>query len=176
MRNIAILIFFALASTSCGSGLKLKKSQIKYFDSIFSAIVENKTFKQTGEGFRDSTFLNLFYIKAPYNDSIRINFNRDNELNVVYSDSGKINEKTFKGQFIKDGYYEFYFDNRKLDIPPIVPIFYSKHDIDRIRIYLTIGGDLVVDKMWDNSGSILVFLGAGDSRRQQSFFKIRKTQ
>ena len=129
---------------------------------------------QKGQGFKDSTFLNFFNIKTTTNDSISIHFTRGKELQVSYVDGGQKREETFKGQFVTKGYYEFYFIKRKLDIPPFVPFVRSKHEINRIRLALNLEGELVVDVMWDYTTSILLFLGAGDSRRQQSFFKIRQ--
>ena len=127
---------------------------------------------QKGQGYKDSTFLNIFNIKATKNDSIFINFNKEKVLHVSYLNSGQESKETFKGHFEEKGYYEFYFSKRKLDIPPFIPFLRSKHEINRIRLALNLEGELVVDVLWDYTTSILLFLGAGDSRRQQSFFKI----
>jgi hypothetical protein len=153
--------------------LTIRKSRIKYFDSSFSATVDNKSFKVKGRRYGDLTLLNLFEIRDVTVDSVRLDFKDNNELQFTYIDKGQKIIKTFSGKFAKKGYYEIYFRNQKREIPRLLPIIYSNNHINRIRLALTIDGNLIVDNMWDDSGNIFI-LAAGSSGRRQSFFKCKQ--
>ena len=54
----------------------------------------------------------------------------------------------FQGKFSKRGFYEIFLRNKKIEIPPFIPIIYSNRDINRIRIGLTVNNDLVIANKW----------------------------
>ena len=157
---------------SCGTGLSIRKSKVNYFDSNFSATVDNKSFKVKGRRYGDLTLLNLFEIRDENIDSVHISFNDSKELKLTYTFKGQEIIKTLTGYFAKKGYYEIYFRNQKKEIPPLLPIIYSNNHINRVRLALTIDGNLIIDNMWDDSGNIFI-LAAGSSGRRQSFFKCK---
>jgi hypothetical protein len=173
LTRILSIILTTFILCSCGTGLNIRKSKIKYFDSGFSATVDNKSFKVKGRRYGDLTLLNLFKIREATVDSVHLDFNDKKELQFTYIDKGQKTVKTFTGNFSKKGFYEIYFRNQKKEIPPLFPIFYSNNHINRVRLALTHEGDLIVDNMWDDSGNIFI-LATGSSGRRQSFFK-RKT-
>ncbi len=63
---------------------------------------------------------------------------------------------------------------KRMEVPPIVPILYSKVHIERYRLGLTIDGDLIVDNFHENSGNILI-ISAGYQYRYQTFYKCTRT-
>jgi hypothetical protein len=150
--------------------LSIRKSKIKYFDSSFSAIVDNNSYKVKGRRFGDLTLLNLFEIRDENIDRVNISFNDSKEMKLSYTYKGQETTKILTGNFAKKGYFEIYFRNQKKEIPPLLPIIYSNNHINRVRLALTIDGNLIVDNMWDDSGNIFI-LAAGSSGRRQSFFK-----
>jgi hypothetical protein len=164
-RTVIFIATFLLLS-SCGTGLNVRKSQLKYFDKNFSATVDNNSFKIQGRRYGNPTLLELLEIYPVNTDSVSIKFIDSLKLQVSYMDSGTVMKKIFNGQFSKNGYYEIFLRNES----KVIPIIYSGHNINRIRMALTIQGDLIVDNEWNESGHILM-LGAGDSGRRQSYFK-----
>ena len=165
---ITLVIFFSLCS--CGTGLSVRKSQVKYFDSRFSGTFHNSAFKVNGRRYGSPALLELFEIRQVKTDSVSVVFDRQGELKLSYQDSeGKVKIETFKGAFIKKGYYEVFLRNDRKEIPPAFSFIYSKCNINRVRLALSAQGDLIVDNEWNESANIL-FLGVGDKGRRQSYF------
>jgi hypothetical protein len=152
--------------------MNIRKSKVKYFDSSFSATVDNEYFKTKGRRYGYLTLSYLFQITDENIDSVHISFNDIKELKLTYTYKGQEIIKTIIGNFAKKGYYEIYFSNEKTEIPPLLPIIYSNYNINRIRLALTTDGNLIVDHRWDHSGNIFI-LAAGNSGRVQSFFKCK---
>jgi hypothetical protein len=154
--------------------LKIRKSQVRFFNTTFESSFSNNSYKISTSRYGNPTLLELFAIQNVKVDSVYIKFNISKELELSYNDSGILCKKTFNGQFTKKGYYEFFFSNKKKQVPPFIPFFYSKYDINRLRIALTTQGDLIIDNQWNQSGSIFI-IGAGDKGRRQSIFKTHVT-
>lgn len=167
-----LVIFFSLCS--CGTGLSVRKSQIKYFDSQFSGIFDNHAFKANGRRYGSPALLELFEIQQVKTDSVSVVFDRQGELKLSYQDNGgKVKIETFKGVFASKGYYEVFLRNDRKEIPPVFPFIYSQCNMNRVRLALSAQGDLIVDNEWNESGNIL-FLGVGDKGRRQSYFSRRQ--
>ena len=90
---------------------------------------------------------------------------------VTYMDNGITHTKEFEGRFSDRGYYEIFLRNESKGFPPVFSFVYGRHNINRIRLALSLRKDLIVDNNWNESANIL-FLGAGDSGRRQSFFAL----
>ena len=166
LTRTVIFITTIFLFSSCGTGLNVRKSQVKYFDKNFSVTADNNSFKIHGRRYGNPTLLTLLEIYPVNTDSVSINFIDSLKLQVTYTDSGTVKKRIFNGQFVKNGYYEIFLRNES----KVIPIIYARHNINRIRMALTIQGDLIVDNEWNESGHILI-LGAGDSGRRQSYFK-----
>jgi hypothetical protein len=169
-KTVILLATIALHS-SCGTGLYVRKSQVKPLDKNFSVKADNNSFKIHGRRYGNPTLLTLLEIYHVNTDSVQINFIDSLKLQLSYRDGGTIKKKVFKGQFAKNGYYEIFLRNES----KVIPIIYARHNINRIRMALTIQDDLIVDNDWNESGHILI-LGAGDSGRRQSYFKTTTTE
>lgn len=174
MIRLTITTLTILILGSCRSGVGIRKANTNYFDSSFSVMVNNKSFKIKDQKYKDRTLLNLFKINEEKADTVYMSFNNSKELKITFTDKGQTITKTFAGEFTRRGYFEIYFSNKRIEIPPLLPIIYSNNNIDRIRIALTIEGDLIVDNKWDHSGSIFLLAGGGIGR-QQSYFKCKYT-
>jgi hypothetical protein len=171
MMRAAIIILATFFLYSCGTGLSIRKSKVDYFNNQFTGTFDNIAFKVNGRRYGSPTLLDLFEIYNIRTESIYLRFNDSDELELSYKDNeGVLKKELFKGTFAKKGYYEVFLRNDKKEIPPFFPIIYGKYNVNRLRIALTIQGDLIIDNKWNKSGNIL-FLGAGDKGRRQSFFK-----
>lgn len=166
MTRTTIFIATIFLLYSCGTGLNVRKSQVKYFDKNFSVTVANNSFKIHGHRYGNPTLLTLFEIYSVNTDSVSIKFIDSLKLQITYTDSGTVKKKIFNGQFAKKGYYEIFLRNES----KVIPIIYARRNINRIRMASTIQDDLIIDNDWNESGHILI-LGAGDSGRRQSYFK-----
>jgi hypothetical protein len=56
------------------------------------------------------------------------------------------------------------------EIPPFIPIIYSRRNISRLRLAITTAGELVVDHKW--AKDVILLLAGGESGRAQYFFKL----
>ena len=168
----AVMLTVLLLS-ACGSGVRVQRSTVQYFDSSFSATVANKSFKVKKPRNGDYPLLDLFWIWQVKADNVQVFFAGD-KLMFQYLDNGQPVEKQFAGHFKEKGYYEYYFSRKRIQIPPFIGFIYSRIDVYRVRLALTNEGDLIVDHKLDNSGNILIF-GAGASVRGQSFFKASRS-
>lgn len=170
--TITLIIFFSLCS--CGTGLSVRKSQVKYFDNHFSGTFGNRAFKINGRRYGSPALLELFEIYQVKADSVSVVFDEQDELELTYQDSdGKVKTATFKGVFARKGYYEVFLRNDRKEIPPAFPFIYGRCNVNRVRLALSAKGDLIVDNEWNESGNIL-FLGVGDKGRRQSYFSRRQ--
>ena len=102
---------------SCGTGLNINKSKLRYFDNSFCAAVDNRSFKVKGRRYGDLTLLDLFEIRDVNIDTVYISFSNKDELQFNWTEKGHEKHKTFNGHFLKKGYYEFYFRKQKKEIP-----------------------------------------------------------
>lgn len=170
MTKTVTLILAIFFLCSCGTVLSIRKSKVNYFNAQLSGTFDNIAFKVNGRRYGSPTLLDLFEIYNIRTDSVSVKFNGSEELELSYKDNEeKFKKESFKGTFTKKGYYEVFLRNDKKEIPPLFPIIYGKYNVNRIRIALTIQGDLIIDNKWNKSGNIL-FLGVGDKGRRQSFF------
>lgn len=167
-KKVAIIIL-ATFLCSCGTGLSIRKSDVKYFDKHFSGTFDNNAFKINGRRYGSPTLLDLFEIHNVSADSIAVKINDTGQLQLTYKDKEVIT-KTFEGSFKDKGYYEVFLRNEKKEIPPGFPIIYGKHNVNRIRVALTVQDDLIIDNKWNESANIFVF-GVGDKGRRQSYFR-----
>ncbi|MGP8216057.1 MAG: hypothetical protein ACLQQ4_10870 [Bacteroidia bacterium] len=164
---------------SCGTGLKINKSEFKAIDRDFSGTFLSQPYKSSGsysftsEKMYAQTLPQLFGIShSDESHSFSFKINTSGQLQVTFADSGgNYTEKLFDGILTKKGYYEIYLRNKNMEFPPFFPVVYNQCDIDRIRIALTKSNDLIVDNLWENDDSILLFFGTGDSGRSQNYFK-----
>jgi hypothetical protein len=140
---------------------------------VQSGTFNNHAYKVKGRRYGSPTLLDLFEIYNVKADTVSIMCDKSGGLELTYKDDeGKFKTEKFKGTFAKKGYYEVFLSNEKKEIPPVFPIIFSKYNVNRIRLALTVKGDLIVDNKWIKGGNIFI-LGAGDKGRRQSFF-IRK--
>lgn len=166
-----IIILATLFLSACGTGVSVRKSNVKYFDGRLSGTFDNNAFKVNGRRYGSPTLLDLFEIYQVRTDSVSVVLDRSGELELAYTDNdGECKKSRLKGSFTKKGYYEVFLRNDKKEIPPFFSIIYGRYNVNRIRLALTTEGDLIVDNTWDESANIL-FLGVGDKGRRQSFFK-----
>ncbi len=170
MKKTSLIVVSLLVFCACRTSLGVRNSEVKYFDKTFSATASNFAFKVNGKRYGSPTLLGLFEIRNDNAESVTLNFNDSGKLILTYKSADSIKTKAFNGRFTKEGFYEIYFRNESKEVPPHFPIFYSKHNINRIRIALTIENDLIIDNWWNEGGNIFI-LGVGDKGRRQQFFK-----
>ena len=157
----------------------LKSSEFRTIDSSFSGTFNNLSYKNirehnSGYEFDNLGILKLLEIDVQNVDSVNLSFATDNSLVIKYSDSTGIRTENFKGQFSKKGFYEFYFRKKNIQIPPLLPVIYSRNITDRIRITLTLDNDLLIDDYTARSGNLLFFGGGGNSSSIYYFEPINK--
>ncbi|MES2654904.1 MAG: hypothetical protein V4620_04900 [Bacteroidota bacterium] len=177
MTRIITITLSVLLFCSCGSGLQVRKSKVQPLTPLFSATIANVPYKISPEkefGKDHHELLTTLHEATGNIDSVNVYFNSNKQLTIAFKYKGKEFSKTYAGRFSKKGYYEFYLQKKKMEIPPIVPILYSKVHIERYRLGLTIDGDLIVDNFHENSGNILI-ISAGYQYRYQTFYKCART-
>jgi hypothetical protein len=163
------IIFF-----SCGTGIKVSKTEFNSISADYHGSFQNDPYKTIGKSyitrqkFPTLTLLNHFRISLN-SDSVKLAFNESKHLVLTYQDSGITRSSVFDGKFSNKGYYEIIFHKKKTEIPPLIPIFYSHREIDRLRIALTKNNELVIDRKYVLDGNFL-FVGGGASDRTQNFF------
>ena len=172
ISSLIILLSFVLIS--CGTGLKVSSDKLLGIDSNFKGTFQNFSHKRTPkkENQTDTTILQLLNIFNKYSDSVSVSFASD-KLVIEYKDILGKSRVSFDGKFSEKGYYEIYFSKKKIEIPPLFPIIYSKVDVDRIRLSLTKEKELIIDNYYDRGGNVFI-LGAGGGGRYQFYFKSAK--
>jgi len=172
--KVCIGIIF-LALFSCNNYKHVSNDEILSFDLGFSDNFANKGF-QTSTKKIDYTVLELFGIYPKINiASVSISLVDSKHIKVSYYDSSSIYaDKTqtvlFKGKLLRKGCFQVYLQKKRIEIPPLLPIFYSKRDVDRIRIFITTDGELLIENKWARDGNIFL-MAAGGSDRDLYYFK-----
>lgn len=164
--------------SSCGTGLKINKSDFTPIDNSFKGTFENKSLLTKGRNNYNlrTTILGFFEVYNSNADSIRVHFDTDNKLVLSFRDSLGVRTATFNGQFKKRGHYEIFIRKYKKEIPPFFPIIYGTRDIKRLRIGLTKEMELVVDNKWARDGHIFILAGGGSGRYRSLFKQVTANQ
>jgi hypothetical protein len=163
----ALLAVFLI---SCGSGLKTSRQNVRPISPSYSAMVNNdpQEVKHNRNGAAQS-LLRLFEISDVVQSRVSVSFTNGSELQLTYMSRGQTKNVSFQGRFKRKGYYEVLLRNKRTEIPPLLPVFYSQVDVKRLRIALTADNNLLVDDTWQRTGNIF-FLAGGASGRTQSVF------
>lgn len=165
----------AVLFISCGSGLKTSRQQVRPVSPSYSALVNNDPHHVAhNRNGATQTLLRLFEISDVAQSRISVSFTAANELQLSYLSQGQTKTVNFRGRFKQKGYYEVLLRNKRTEVPPLLPVFYSQVDVKRLRIALTAENDLLVDDTWQRTGNIF-FLAGGASGRTQSVFKTTGT-
>lgn len=167
MKHLLFVLISALVC-SCGSGFKTSKRNVRAVTSFYSGSVSNHPYKVMQTNQLNKSLLELFEVYDSAQSRISLSFNK-NELLLTYLAQGKPKTLAFKGKFTRRGYYEVYLRNKRTEIPPFVPVFYSQVDVKRIRLILTPENDLLVDDSWQRTGNIFILAGGGSGRTQSVF-------
>lgn len=170
--SITILLTVLILS-SCGTGMTIGKSDFSPIGKNFEATFNNKSLLTKGRNYHSFkiAILDYFELYKLNADTIHFDFDNNKSLVLTFKDSLGFRTEIFNGKLKKAGYYEIFLKNERKEIPPFIPIIYSKRNISRLRICLTKGNELVIDKKWANDGNIL-FLAGGGSGRYKSYFKL----
>ena len=175
LKNIIFILTIIL--TSCYSGLKISKKERLVLNKNFNATVGNSASIIKSKNVKHQTLLEAFHIQeilalnkkiATDVDSVKIYF-KDSTLNLYYEANEHIGSHSFKGYFTEKGFFEINTFNDKINIPPILPILYSSHYIDRIRVGLTKNGEIWVNTFFDNTKNIFFLVGGGISNQTYYF-------
>lgn len=169
ITKLLTYVFILCYFTSC-TGVRMYKSELHPIDANFKGSFHNRALMPKTVG-ADSTLLNLFELYGYKADSVALQFNSNNQLELRFGKEGY--SRTFVGKF-KHGYYQIYLRKEKGGFPPFVPLFYDTRDIDRLRITLTKTGDLIVDNKWERTARVLIMAGGGSGRKQYQFSSIKK--
>lgn len=167
-------LFIALLSLlfSCGTGLRISKSDFKPIEDDFSTSFANQSFK-TSKSITGSesgpTLLELFGVSENEAELVTLTFKNDS-LDIVYKDKSVVKTLSFQVKHKGKRYLEILSVNKKIQIPPFLPFLYSNVDFNRMRLGFTTNGELVIDDKWEKSGSVFIFMGGGGGRTQY-FFK-----
>ncbi|MBV4357465.1 hypothetical protein [Pinibacter aurantiacus] len=173
-------LLLIISACSCETTSRIKKSDINPISNKFEGAYDNKPYlirsnlQVTKKDYLE-TAVSLFDTSQTLKsdlDFIQINFNSKGQLCLHYKDTSVFKATTLNGKFSKKGYYEIYFKKEQLEIPPVVHVLFSTHDIQRLRIYETKSDDLIVYYYNYISGNFL-FVGDGPSKMQFFFHKIK---
>ncbi|NOS94325.1 MAG: hypothetical protein HOP30_20620 [Cyclobacteriaceae bacterium] len=141
------------------------KKDYAQMDNKFTASFANKSYLVNGKGpdqyISRTTILDLFELSKGNTDSIHLHFDANNNLVLTFKDSLGIQTKTMHGKFKRHFYYEVFIRNDKIEIPPLLPIIYGRHDIKRLRILLTKESELLIENKWVRDGNIFLLAGGG---------------
>lgn len=173
------MFIFLILLYSCSIIPKIKDSDIDPITNKFWGVYSNKPHSiranhELTKYDSSTTLLQLFNNsknKNPEIDSIQIIFDSHGQLQLSTKDSCTPLQ-IMKGSFSKKGYYEIYFSNKKIEIPPIIHFFFSNHNVERLRLYKTKDNDLIVYRYYYYSGNFLLVGGEGPKKKQFFFRKL----
>lgn len=149
--KLHFLIFLLYASflISC-SGKKLPVSNFSYLSEPVSF---NGTYFN-----EDDKLAQLFNLERDKMDFITIEYSIKNKdtLNISYYTENGLQHKKLKGKF-KDNFFEIYFYDRRI----YIPIIYTIHNVDRLRVGAAKNTDLLLYKWFENFGMVALIIAGG---------------
>lgn len=166
-------IFSITASlTSCGKTLPLRQKHTQPLGQSFKGKFQNQSFKINGRNpYQDHTsILQELEVFPHESEWISIEFGLNNELYIRYPKGGHTLTSIFDGKFKKNGSYQIWLRRKRIEIPPLFPIIYSRVDIKRLRFNLDLENNLVIHNKWARTANIFILAG-GASGKYNSLFK-----
>ncbi len=167
-----LCIFTITASlTSCGKTEPLRKKNSLPLNSQFKGKFHNQSFQISGRNpYQDHTsILQELEIYPHVSESIQIEFGLSNELYIHYQKGDDTLTSIFEGKFKKNGSYQIWLRRKRIEIPPLFPIIYSRVDIKRLRFHLDLENNLVIHNKWARTANIFILAG-GASGKYNSFY------
>lgn len=175
LRYQILFVLIICLAVSCKPSKHISKNDIIIIEENFSGSFLNQGYKTTTKK-TEYTILNLFEIYPNATiDSIHISLIDSKHLQVSYYNpfsiyQNKNESKIFEGKLLNNGSFQIYHRKKNIEIPPLLPIFYSNRDIDRIRIFITTDGDLLIENKWARDGNIFL-MSAGGSGKDLYYLK-----
>lgn len=164
-RTLYFLIFLSGVFLVSCSGKKLPVSNFAYLS-------EPVTFN--GTYFNESDKLaQLFNLERDKTDFITIEYSLKNKdtLNISYYTENGLQHKKLKGK-LKDNFFEIYFSKRKI----YIPIIYTIHDVNRVRLGADKRGDLLLYKLDEGFAWVIVMGGSISDEEAHTFSKFDYTK
>ena len=157
--------------TSCGKTLHLRQKHTQPLNQSFKGKFQNQSFKISGRNsYQDHTSilqeLEVFHHES---ESISIEFGLNNELYIRYPKGGDTLTSIFNGKFKRNGSYQIWLRRKRVEIPPLFPIIYSRVDIKKLRFHLDLENNLVIHNKCARTANIFI-LAAGGSGKYNSYF------
>ena len=163
------LLFVLFLFMSCGSGVRAFKVDLVPLQDGFRGTFHDPPYRSHERNPIGNSLLSVLSIFEANADTATLQLESSGALHITYHMDGAERTKTYQGRFSKRGFFEYRPWWHRVQIPPLVPFIYSSERYCRVRIALTIEGDLVVDNKWARDGNIL-FLAGGSSGRSQYYF------
>lgn len=169
-----LIIALTFLTFSCAAS-RVAKTEFKPMQVGFKS-----TFLNIPEYGRKRTSDSLQYLE---NGSILINFNKydvkakqvtieivsKTECKITYNNKSEI----FKGKLHKKGFFEIFHFKKRLEIPPVFSILYSKVHVDRIRLYLRPNNDLIIQEKYESGGNVFILAGGTSSLLKYYYKKVK---
>jgi hypothetical protein len=166
--------FLVIAVTlhSCGYNYPLRKKHTHPLTPAFSEEFENHSYQIKGRNpyTEKTSVLHEFEIFPAADSSVRIKFDSSQNLLLTYHNGIDFSTISFNGRFKKNGSYQIWLRRKRIEIPPLFPIFYSQIDIKRLRLVLDLEDNLVIHDKWARTANVFIF-AAGGSGKYNSYFR-----
>lgn len=172
-----IILQFPVFLTSCGSGMKIQRASLKPVKPGFTATFTSQPIKKSGKTYLSEvspetlTLVQLLDTVKSAPDSVQLSWQEDGRLTVSYPVDGGIRITGLKGRYHLRGYYEIMFRKKITNIPPLIGFIFSRRQVHRLRIAMTVSNELLVDYLFVYEGNVLIF-GGGENARSQYWFRL----
>jgi hypothetical protein len=145
MRKFIYFLAVIVSISSCGIIRSGKTSDFASY--ILANEINGCYINRNGQ----NSILSLFNIRD-YADFVTIYLENDHTIKLMYNNDSICNEYLFNGK-MTDKYFEIYLSKKVF----LIPLIFSKSNIDRIRIGKNKDGRLLIRKFIDFGGNILFF-------------------
>jgi hypothetical protein len=161
--------------SSCGNNFPLRKKNIHALTPAFSWEFENHSYQIQGRNpyTEKTSILHEFEIFPAADSSVHIQFDSSQNLLLTYHNGIDFSTIPFNGRFKKNGSYQIWIRRKRIEIPPLFPIFYSQIDIKRLRLVLDLEDNLVIHNKWARTANVFIF-AAGGSGKYNSYIRKKR--
>ncbi len=167
MKRLFLLIVLSVFISSCNTAHWV----IGRFPIANHSTVSFNNYAVRDDGKISNTIniLELFEVYREGVENVEISIaDKDLTLKAV-NNKGKAFVFKFKGKYISTDEFEVYLRNERLEILPILPIFYSRRDIYSLKLSISRKRKLRIINWTNMSGSFFIF-GAGGSYTHYYYF------
>lgn len=151
-KGLILIIFVTLLMSGCRTFQGSKKIE---FPADSTIEFQNIPFSSKDRKYKNTSILGLFNIKQDSVEKVRVSIS-NKLITLSFIKNKEIYTFQYEGKFTSFNDFQVYLVNRRIEIPPLIPLFYSSIAVNRLRISINERGQLKIKNKINYSAHFLL--------------------